>query len=298
VPKREVFLSRKTSFPIFSSDVPDSWLQLLNLTLRIGTDKESTEGERFAEALNAIVTIETPTLEDGEEHAHDDFPGFLDFNREDFDAYFPGFLEDLHRRAGTPQIEGVRDLLRGSPDTRSATIIFARQEAEVTSRLVSATFNVVDQRLFGSFVLQSCDVHTEWPLHAAALVRWQQEIAEELEIERGSSTFVIHSAYLYEADWERSTRVLEEFFKRPLPLHVDPSGVFLFGNDGGAARAMLLNHDASKIQWEEAFSDPEDLSWYIVDVMPWLLPQHIRYIGQECAALMRAMREKECYLQG
>ena len=79
---------------------------------------------------------------------------------------------------------------------------------------------------------------------------------------------------------------------------VREEGVFLFGNDGGKARAMLLNHDASEILWEDAFSDPEDLSWYIVDVMPWLLPQHIRYVGQECAALMRSMREKECYLQG
>jgi hypothetical protein len=61
---------------------------------------------------------------------------------------------------------------------------------------------------------------------------------------------------------------------------------------------MLLNHDASEIFWEDAFASPEDLSWYIVDVMPWLLPQHIRYVGQECAALMRAMKEGECYLQG
>ncbi len=61
---------------------------------------------------------------------------------------------------------------------------------------------------------------------------------------------------------------------------------------------MLLNHDASEIMWEEAFSDPEDLSWYIIDVMPWLLPQHMRYVGQECASLMRAMRESECYEQG
>ena len=61
---------------------------------------------------------------------------------------------------------------------------------------------------------------------------------------------------------------------------------------------MLLDHDAGTIFWEEAFSSPQELSWYIVDAMPWLLPQHIRYVGQECAALMRAMQESECYLQG
>ena len=83
-----------------------------------------------------------------------------------------------------------------------------------------------------------------------------------------------------------------------LPLQVDHSGIFLFGNDGGEARAMLLDHDAGTIYWEEAFSSAEQLSWYIVDAMPWLLPQHIRYVGQECSTLMHAMRAKECYLQG
>ena len=96
----------------------------------------------------------------------------------------------------------------------------------------------------------------------------------------------------------RAWTALAEHFKRPLPLQVDPAGIFLFGNDGGQARAMLLDHDAGTIFWEEAFRDPEDLSWYIVDVMPWLLPQHVRYVGQECASLMRAIRDGECYVQG
>ena len=84
----------------------------------------------------------------------------------------------------------------------------------------------------------------------------------------------------------------------PLPLQVDHSGVFLFGSDSGKARGMLLNHAAADIFWEDAFADAQTLSWYIVDAMPWLLPQHIRYVGQECASLMHAMRAKECYLQG
>jgi hypothetical protein len=126
----------------------------------------------------------------------------------------------------------------------------------------------------------------------------QRRAAERLGLETGTVTFVIHSAHLYDRDWARSERVLKESFARPLPLHVDPSGVFLFGNDGGKARAMLLDHDAGSIYWEEAFADAQELSWYIVDAMPWLLPQHIRYVGQECATLMRAMNEKECYLQG
>jgi hypothetical protein len=301
IPERKVFLSRKTSFPIFSSSVADSWLQLQNLALRIGFEKGSG-GERRAEALNAVVTIEVPILEDGEQQERDDFPAYLDFSREDFERlYLPRFQECLDRRMGADRIEAIGHRLKRSRDTRAATMI-AVEPTEAASNsapdLTSASFHVVEGDLFASFVLQSSDVYTDWPLEASALVRLQRDAAESLGLGVGTATFIIHSAYLREGDFDRSLRVLDASFKRPLPLHVDPSGVFLFGNDGGKARAMLLNHDASDILWEDAFHDPEDLSWYIVDVMPWLLPQHIRYVGQECAALMRAMREKECYLQG
>ncbi len=260
IPERKVFLSRKTSFPIFTSSVADGWLQLLNLALRIGSERESAPGERAAVALNALVTVETPVLENGEKEARDEFPAFLDFTRDDFERCF---------------LPGARD-----------------------ANLASADFEIVEDKLFASYVLQRCDVYTDWPLEATALVRRHREEARRLGVEAGTATFLLQRVVLPARDFARSWRVLGDWFKRPLPLHVDPSGVFLFGNDGGKARAMLLNHDASDIQWEDAFSDPEDLSWYIVDVMPWLLPQHIRYVGQECAALMRCMREGECYLQG
>jgi hypothetical protein len=302
IPDRQIFLSRKTTFPIFSSDIGDSWLQLMNLALKIGTDKQTADGERVAEALNAVVTIETPILEDGD-HKAEEFPGFFDFNLDDFDRYsFPFYAERLHDWGGVNQLETVCERLKKSLDTRSASMVFVEPNDMATDGaapdLISATFNVIDQKLYGSFVLRSSDLYTDWPLEAMALVDLQRTIATRLEIETGSFTFIIHSAHLCDRDWDRAQRVLKESFKRPLPLHVDPAGVFLFGSDQGEARAMLLNHDASNIMWEDAFADPEDLSWYIIDVMPWLLPQHVRYVGQECASLMRAMREKECYEQG
>lgn len=298
IPRRKVFHSRQTTFPIFSADVGDSWLQLLNLALKIGIEKGTADGQRVAETLNAVVTIETPQLEDGKpEEKQEVFPGFFDFNREDFERRFPLICEKrLLAGAGAERLEAVIDHLSSSPDTRSGSVIF--NDAGDSSALVSATFNVVERKLFASFVLRSCDLYTDWPLESTALVRLQFRLARRLGIDVGSAIFVIHSAYIDGDDWARSQRVLDDHFRRPLPLHVDSSGIFLFGNDNGKATAMLLSHDASTIFWEQGFNDPEDLSWYIVDTMPWLLPQHIRYVGQECASLMRSMRENECYMQG
>ena len=52
-----------------------------------------------------------------------------------------------------------------------------------------------------------------------------------------SATFIVHSAHIYERDWDTAEKTLDRWFKRPLPLQTDPSGLFLFGLDEGRARA-------------------------------------------------------------
>jgi hypothetical protein len=320
IPRRKVFMSRKTSFPIFSRDVGDGWLQLLNLAFKIGCDKENATGERFARALNTVVTIGLPViaedLEVEEVPQAEAFPDILDFNREDFARYYqryqipePTYADHktadyggrLHAFAGIDQIHAICERLgRARTQTETAVILepgdFA--DAAVVPNLISASFSVEDDALYASFVLRSLEVYTDWPLEALALIRLQQNLANRLGLQAGPATFVLHAIELYQRDWERTTALLDECFKRPLPLQVDPSGVFLFGNDGGKARGMLLDHDAGTIFWEDAFDTAQELSWYIVDAMPWLLPQHIRYVGQESSTLTQAMQTKECYLQG
>ena len=317
IPERKVFLSRKTSFPIYANDLGDSWLQLLNLTLRIGSEKHTSEGEALTEALNVIVTVGLPVIAEDlevEVEPPEAFPSYFEFNREDFERYYQRFEGPTHTspknddsprlrsRGGRDRIEEVCDRLQKSLDLQSATVVLLEPSDLTDSGLapntISATFNVVDEKLYGSFVLRSADLYNDWPLEAMALIRLQHDVAGRLGLEAGAATFVIHAAHLYQRDWVRSERVLRQAFKRPLPLQVDHSGVFLFGNDKGEARGMLLDHDAATIFWEDAFSSPVELSWYIVDAMPWLLPQHIRYVGQECASLQHAMQAEECYLQG
>ncbi len=291
--ERTVFLSRRTTFPLYSTGVGDAWLQLLNLVLRAGPERRTADGARIAEALNAVVTIDPADTEE-------EFPACFEFNAADFARYYRCFEAHLSDPAA-----GIDALCAQLGETGVADCDLAgvagRESALESHRvpgLLSTTFNVVDGKLFATFMLRGLDVHTDWPLQAAALVRVQRQVAERIGRAPGTSVFVVQSARLDDRDWNRAWTALAEHFKRPLPLQVDPAGIFLFGNDGGQARAMLLDHDAGTIFWEEAFRDPEDLSWYIVDVMPWLLPQHVRYVGQECASLMRAIRDGECYVQG
>jgi len=321
VSRRKVFPSRKTSFPIFSRDVGDAWLQLLNLALKIGSDRETVEGERFARVLNTIVTIGLPViaedLEVEENPLAESFPSILDFNRADFERYLrrfePGDTDGNERRSldygdrlyalgGLDQVQAVCERLRDADSAGTETAVMLQPAdfggAAVLPNTISASFSLESGALYGSFVLRRSDVYTHWPLEALALIRLQQAVADRLGVEAGPATFVLHSIELYDRDWGRATALLDEHFKRPLPLQVDHSGVFLFGNDGGKARGMLLDHEAATIFWEDAFDTAQELSWYIVDAMPWILPQHIRYVGQESSTLGHAMQVKECYLQG
>lgn len=288
--ERPIFPSRGTTFPIFSSCAGDAWLQLLNLALRIGMDRQTADGARYAEASNTVVTIE-PEADTAE------LPPFFDFVADDLERHLLR-LESAHSEV----LDALCTQMQKTPATGAdVTSLFDPDDplhAAFVPGLVSAAFEMMNGRLCASLAFRSMDLYTAWPLQAATLLHLQRRAAARLGLAVGPSVFFMQSARLLDTDWGRSWRLLGEFFKRPLPLKIDPAGIFLFGNDGGQARAMLLDHDASTIFWEGAFSDPEDLSWYIIDVMPWLLPQHIRYVGQECAALMRAIKTGECYVQG
>ena len=84
VADRITFPSRKTTFPLFADGLGDGWLQLLNLTLRCGTVKGTSEADRLAEVLNAVVTIELAAREEA-------LPPFFDFATEDLEAWHRRF---------------------------------------------------------------------------------------------------------------------------------------------------------------------------------------------------------------
>ncbi len=317
---RVTFPSRKTSFPMFADDLGDGWLQLLNMVLRCGLVKCSEEGDRVADALNAVLTIELDQEEEGP-------ASFFEFNRDEFETYYRHFMSSspseyrdysygqrlqeapLRRSKGGEetvrmnQLQRVVEQLKKSQDSRSGTMVLLdpidlQVANEGAPNIISVTFDILDGELFGSCVLRATDIYNEWPLEAMSLVRLQREVAAELGVPVGSATFIIHSAHINEGNWKQGWRLLEDHFKRPLPLKTDPAGLFLFGIENGKSRGMLITHEADAVLWEGEFDDPEDLSWYLLDVMPWLMPQHTRYIGQECAALMRALKDGGCYVQG
>jgi thymidylate synthase len=317
IPQQTTFPSRKTSFPILAEEVGDGWLQLLNLIMHCGTAKGTRKGDRLTEVLNAIVTIK---LTSGEE-----FPPCFDFGTDEFEVYhrhffslshpedadytygerlqnWSSFNEETNRMEQVNQMERTIDRLQSSHDTKRGTMVLLGpndlESLDDTPGVVSVTFNIVDERLYGTYVIRSDDVYNAWPFNALSLIRLQREIAKRIGIPVDSATFISHSAHIYERDWDKALAKLDKWFKRPLPLQADPSGLFFFGVENGRARGLFVNHEADKVLWEGESSDPEELIRNIVDTMPWLTAQHMRYLGQEAVRLTRALREDVPYEQG
>jgi thymidylate synthase len=318
IPQPATFPSRKTTFPILAQDSGDGWLQLLNLVIQCGTVKSTRKGRRLAEVLNAIVTIKLASEED--------LPSpCFDFSPDEFERHYRHFAsvsrsEEMdytcgerlrnwpwfdHETNGTKvvdQLDRTIDRLRRSRDTKRGVMVLLGptdlDKLDDAPCIISIAFNVVDERLYGTYVLRSDDIYNAWPLNTLSLIRLQREVSKRIDVPVDSATFISHSAYIYERDWGKAHVKLHKWFKRPLPLQTDPSGLFFFGLDNGRVRAMLISTEVDRVLWEGEFQDPEDLARYIVDTMPWLSPQHFRYLGGESARLTQAIRDGTPYEQG
>ena len=289
-PEYTTFPSRKTTFPLFADEVGDGWLQLLNLVMHCGTVKGVEEGQRRAEVLNAIVTVKMDN-EVG-------IPHCFDIDADELDAYYKrSFL--VSSAKGVKQLDGAIERLQRDQD--AATVLFGPADRDAPDHapgIISITFNIVDQRLYATCVLRSDDVYNVWPLNALSLMRLQAEVSRRVGLPADSVTLISHSAHIYEKDWGKARAKLDKWFKRPLPLQPDPAGLFFFGVENGRARALFVDSEANTVLWEGESVDPEDLVRYIVDTMPWLTAQHVRYLGQEAAKLTRALTDGVPYEQG
>ncbi len=317
IPEQTTFPSRKTTFALFAEEAGDGWLQLLNLVMHCGTLKDTEKGDRLTAVLNAVVTIK---LSDEEEPL-----ACFDFGADEFEAYYRHFIspsrpEDVDYTYGerlqnwswfnqeTNKVEQVNQLertierLRRSHDTERGTIVLLGStdldRLDDAPCVVSVAFDIVDERLYGTYVIRSDDIYNAWPFNVLSLSRLQREVSKRIGIPVDSATFISHSAHIYERDWDQAWAKLDKWFKRPLPLQADPAGLFFFGAEDGRVKALFVNPEVDTVLSEEESNDPGDLIRYIVDTMPWLTAQHVRYLGEEAVRLARAMSEGVPYEQG
>ena len=252
--------------------------------------KGEGKGGRRAEVLNVIVTVKL-----GDEEG---LPPCFDIDNDEFEAHYQRSFA-VSPPEGVNQLDSAVERLQKNHDT--AIILLERADLDTPDDAPGVgpvTFNIVDERLYGTCVVRSDDVYNTWPLNALTLIRLQMKVSQRIGVAADSATFISHSAHVCEGDWDKAQAKLDEWFKRPLPFQADPAGLFFFGVENGRARALFVGPDVDTVLWEGESADPADLVRHIIDTMPWLVTQHVRYLGEEAAKLSRALMEDIPYEQG
>jgi thymidylate synthase len=215
---------------------------------------------------------------------------------------WPWFNQKTHKVELVNQLERTINRLQRSRDTKRGTmVLLGPTDLDILDDapcVVLVTFNIVDEQLYGTYVIRSNDIYNAWPFNALSLTRLQREVARHIGVPVNSATVISHSAHIYERDWDKAFSKVDKWLRRPFPFQADPSGSFSFAIENGLVKAQFISPEGDMVLWERESPNPENLIRDIVDTMPWLTAQHVRYLGSEAAKLTRCLREGVPYSQG
>jgi thymidylate synthase len=282
--------------------------------MHCGLPRGTRKGERLAHFFDIFVSFSVPTVEE----VYDCF----DFSANDLEKYVSQILSPIRPEGvdywygermqdwrGHNQLEEVVERLKKASDTKRATL--AILEAPDLSTLedapcfTSATFTIADDYLHGSYVFRSHDMYEGWPFNVYAILRLHRKVAESLGCNLGRATFHSQNTQVYERHWDRALEKLHSFgpslerSSELIKFNTDPSGNFVFTITAQKTiRCAYMNFKHDQILWETEHRDPSVIIAWIIESLPWLRPQHIRYLGVEEEKLRRALKYGEEYIQG
>lgn len=314
VPDLHFWPSRGSMIHIEAPDPPHGWLGALQALMHCGLPRDTRKGERLAHLFDLAVSFPVPESEE----LHQCF----DFSAEDMERYVAQILsperpqgvdywygERIQNWHGHNQLEEVVRRLKIAPDTKRATIAILEapdlETLEDAPCFTSATFAIVEDRLHGSYVFRSHDIYEGWPFNIYAVLRLHREVARRLGCRLGRATFHSQNAQIYERHWERALQKLRAFgpslerLLEFLKFRDDPAGNFVFViTEQKTVKCNYMNFRHDQILWEVEHRDPKVVVSWIVESIPWLTPQHVRYLGVEEEKLRRAIASGEEYIQG
>ncbi len=315
LPERVKFTSRGGFVQLFVRDPADGWVQVQNLLTRCGLERRTRKGEILNHLFDVKVVVPVPV----EEVIGPPF----DFSPADFEAYYADFIspdpppvgidyrygQRMQNWRNHNQLEEVIARLQTSSDTKRATVVLLDptdlEELEDAPCVSLGTFCIQDSVLSSSWVIRSNDMYSGWPFNILSLLRVHRLVAERVRVSPlGYASFLSQSAQIYEhhlpaveenlAKWGS----VPEDFGEGYHFDPDPAGNFIFEIVDDRVRMTMTNPTGDQVLMEMTHLDPSALIGWVVETMPWLDRQHVRYLGAEQAKLERALKEGIPYVQG
>jgi len=315
LPDRVIFPSRGGFVQLSVQNLADAWIRIQDLLTRCGSERRTRKGETLNHVIDVKVVMPVPIEE---------VIGLpFDFTPEDFEVYYQDFIssepppQGIDYRYGQRmqnwrnhnQLEEVIQRLKKSQDTKRATVVLLDptdlKELKDAPCVSLGTFCVQSGVLSSSWVIRSNDMYSGWPFNVLSLIRVHRMVAEEVGLSLlGYISVLSQNSQIYErhipAVQENLARwgSVPEDFGPEWKFHPDPAGNFIFKISDGQVRMTITNAEGDQVVLEMEYTDPSALIGWVVDTMPWLARQHIRYLGQEQQKLIQALKEGTPYIQG
>jgi thymidylate synthase len=320
IPERSILPSRGADISISGHGPGDTWIQILNAVMKCGDVRRSRKGEDLIHYFKVSATFPVP-----EEEV---IPTEFNLTREDLEIYYKSFIsaerspgidyhygERVFNWKSHNQVHELIDRLRTSLDTKRGTIVALEasdiEELEDAPCWAHSTYsvNLMDLKLSSANVFRSHDMYEGWPMNILTLLRLHRYICagiNDLGVRLGQFCITSENAQIYGrhigAVLEKLSQygVTVETVIERFPFDEDPAGNFIFEirKPSGVVNVTMTNPMGDEILWEAEHMNPAILVRWIVASMPWLKPDHVRYLGVEEEKLRRSLTGRTPYVQG
>ena len=297
----DAFPSHSSGFVVRGS-IGDAWLSILRNIMHFGATKKTEYGGEQKELLNLMAVVE-------EEGKHEPYFAFSEADLED---YYPQVMS-ANKIEGTSYTYGQRFRNHEGYD-QIKKMIEDLKKTNYTRRAMAVTWNVKEDfhsehppcwillqglaqegKLFLTSYIRSNDMFGAWPQNAFALKKIQKEIADGIGLQTGSLTTISSSAHIYDRNWEKARKILEEYDK-PQDLMLDPKGNFLVQIENKEIIVTHYSPDGSKLQIYRG-KTAEEIYRHLAKNEAISMSEHWAYIGEELAKAEIAINNNLPYVQ-
>ncbi|MBI5347068.1 MAG: DUF4346 domain-containing protein [Candidatus Aenigmarchaeota archaeon] len=257
IAKPERMPDENSGFLFKGKYIGELWLDALHAVMRFGVVKKSQHHENQKEIINlvAVITEENPEKPRlmhfcgfGEKEMNEYLPQVL--TGMPFDGVEYSYGQRLWNYEGKNHVQKLIDNLKASAHTRRAVAVTWDANKDPDSKnppcLILIQAMVQDERLFLTAYIRSNDIFKAWVMNAYALRALQYKIADAVGTQPGSLTMISNSAHIYESDWNRVLKTLEENRARLMPVP-DPRGNIIISVEEGWIKLTHLYPDGRRI---------------------------------------------------
>ncbi|MBU1557356.1 hypothetical protein KKC45_00095 [Patescibacteria group bacterium] len=256
-PKVNSYPSEKMGFRLEDKKIADLWLKVVDRVMKFGHEKPTQYGDMHRELIDVVTVVS------GENPDNFYLPEHLTYTREELDDYLKQVMTKeipeglsytygsrLRDHKNVNQIQSMIDKLKEEDFSRRAVGVLWNVEWDNSNpkppclNLVQAL--VSENKVYFSCYFRSNDMFGSWPQNAMAMRSVHKEIADALGKEMGKMIIVSTSAHIYERDYEKAKKVLEDY-KPKLECAQDPRGSFVIELKESKIKVIHMTPDGQAI---------------------------------------------------